>query len=44
MPVSAGNHMVHLDAAEGGTGSVIFGRSISAHFVPTGSSAINPVS
>lgn len=41
MPVSAVNHTIHLDAADS-TGSVIFGRSITAVFVPTGSSAINP--
>jgi hypothetical protein len=42
IPVSAGAHTIHLDAAELGTGSFIQGRSITAVFVPTGSGSVIP--
>lgn len=44
VPVTAGEHTVHLDAKEfGGGGSFIGGRDISVLFVPSGSGVTVPV-
>lgn len=42
IPISAGAHSVHLEAAEYGTGSFIEGRSISVLFTPAGSGVTIP--
>jgi hypothetical protein len=40
--VNAGTHTISLDAIEQGTGSFIFGRSVTSVFVPTGSADATP--
>ena len=42
VPVSIGDHTVHLDARELGTGSFLLGREVSVLFVPTGSGIDSP--
>ena len=40
--VNAGSHTISLNAAEQGTGSFIYGRSVTSVFVPTGSADATP--
>jgi hypothetical protein len=40
--VNAGSHTISLNAAEQGTGSFIYGRSVTSIFVPTGSADALP--
>jgi hypothetical protein len=40
--VNAGTHTISLNAAEQGTGSFIYGRSVTSVFVPTGSADATP--